>query len=349
MRRKSPILAALTLTGALAGCANALPPAPPGIPAFTEASAPIFPWPQLPRGASLGPGGYVTLLAAPPSPTSSSPRFAPGPPETDERYRNPDPAAMRDAQALDRRLRTAERDTYIGYRVVRDPTPRFAFQFRRDAAAALARHTRDPRFTSREGGVPTAELQPIFDEWFPRLVAQRLIGGGGVMEFEGVAAFDMTVDAATFGEIAAAEGWVLPERLQLNFGPPPNLRAIDPALIRLVRIVPRSDRLAGAVNSAALSGRIVLRDGCFRLADHGSGPEPLVLFDRDAEIGLDADTHMTVTDGDQTVRIGEPVIWAGPRSANEADAGVQALRAQCGEGPIIPIGAPSSAAHFPPR
>lgn len=42
-----------------------------------------------------------------------------------------------------------------------------------------------------------------------------------------------------------------------------------------------------------------------------------MLFDRDAEIGLDADNHMTVTDRGQTVRIGKRVIWAGPRGANE--------------------------------
>lgn len=328
---------------ALVGCTAPSSPDQGVGPAPGPASA------RVPAGATIGADGYATLLSAPPSPAPPPRSRQPMPSEDDESLRNPEEAAMRDAQTLDRRLKAAERGNYIGYRVVRDPSPRFAFQFRRDAAATLARHTRDSRFASREGGVPTAELQPIFDEWFPRLAAKRLVGGGSVMEFDGVVAFDMTVDEAAFREIAAAEGWTLPERLRLDFGPPPNPRAIDPALAALVRLVPRSDRLPGAVNQAALSGRIILRDGCFRLADHGDGGEPLVLFDRDAEIGLDADNRMTVTDGGQTVRIGEKVVWAGPRGANEADAGVKALRAQCGAGPIIPIGAPSSAAHFPPR
>lgn len=332
-----------TIVIALAGCAAPWSPDQGVGPVHGPASI------QVPARATIGSNGYATLLSAPPSPAPPPRPRQPTPSEGDESLRNPDEAAMRDAQALDRRLKAAEGVNYIGYRIVRDPSPRFAFQFRRDAAATLARHTRDPRFAAREGGVPTAELQPIFDEWFPRLTAKRLVGGGSVMEFDGVVAFDMTVDEIAFREIVAAEGWTLTELLRLEFGPPPNPRTIDPALASLVRLVPRSDRLPSAVNQAALSGRIILRDGCFRLADHGDGGEPLVLFDRDAEIGLDADNHMTVTDGGQTVRIGEKVIWAGPRGANEADVGVMALRAQCGAGPIIPIGAPSSAVHFPPR
>lgn len=304
---------------------------------------------SIPAAATIGANGYATLLNAPPSPAPPHSPTEPAPVEGDERYRNPDEAAMQAAQALDRRLKAAEAGNYIGYRVVRDPTPRFAFQFRRDATAALARHSQDTRFTSREGGAPTAELQPIFDEWFPLLTARRLVGGGAVEEFDGVVAFDMTIDEASFRKIAADEGWTLPEQLKLNFGPPPNPRALDPDLAPLVRIFPRSDRLPGAVNQAALSGRIILRDGCFRLAEHGEGSEELlVLFDRDAELGIDAENHLVIKDG-TTTRIGERVIWAGPRTASEQDAGVKALRAQCGTGRIVPIGAPNSAAHFPPR
>lgn len=331
-----PMLAML-----LAGCTTATPDSE-AAQAPRPASAPI------PAGAKIDTSGYATLLSAPPSPTPSRSSAAPAPFEGDERYRNPDEAAMRDAQALDLRLKAAEAGNYIGYRVVRDPAPRFAFQFRRDAAAALARHSRDTRFTSREGGAPTAELQPIFDEWFPRFSALRLVGGGSVQAFDGVVAFDMTIDEPNFHKIAADEDWTLPARLELNFSPPPNPRSLDPALAPLVRIFPRSDRLPGAVPQAALSGRIILRDGCFRLAEHGEGSEePLVLFDRDAELGIDAENHLVIKDG-TTTRIGERVVWAGPRGASEEDAGVKALRAQCGSGGIVPVGAPSSAAHFPP-
>lgn len=260
---------------------------------------------------------------------------------------------MHAAEALHRRLTVEEAGNYVGRRIVRDPRPRVAFQFRQDATATLARYTRDPRFAAREGGVPAAELQPIIDEWFPRLASHRLAGGGSVQEFDGVVALDMTVDEPSFREIAAGQGWTLPERLRLDFGPLPNPRSVAPSLAPLIRVFARSDRLAGPVPQAALSGRIILRDGCFRLAEHGGGgDEPLVLFDRDAELVLDAGNYMALREGEgpgRTTRIGESITWAGPRGADEADAGVRKLREHCGGGPIIPVGMPSSAATFPPR
>lgn len=337
-------LAAIAVLIGLTSCAGA--PANDG--ARAAAPVPLSAGPSLPVHVTIEGAGYATLLSAPSSPSAPLAAQSRKIPEDDDRSRNPDRAAVQAAQALDRRLRVAEAGNYVGIRVVRDPRPRIAFQFRQNASAALARHSRDPRFTTREGGVPAAELQPIFDEWFPLFVEQRLLGGGSVQEFDGEVVFDMTIDEAGFRAIAAKERWTLPGQLRLNFGPPPNPRSIDPALASLVRVFPRSDRLPGAVNQAALRGRIILRDGCFRLADHRESEEPLVLFDRDAELIRAPDNFMVLRDG-TTTRIGETVVWAGPRAANEADAGVKALRDRCGGGQIIPVGAPISAANFPPR
>lgn len=337
MTVRSPLAAALLL---LAGCTGASQERRP--PSASD---------RVPAGATVGASGYATLLTAPASPAGpeARPRAAAAS-MADERRLNPDADASRAAELLDRRLAAAEPGTYIGVRIVRDPTPRFAFQFRRDAAATLARHSRDPRFTSREGGVPKAELQPIFDTWHPRFSAHRLVGGASVQEFEGVVAFDLIVDEATFRTVAAAQRWTIPDRLRLRFAPPPNPRSIDPALAPLVRVFARSDRATGITLAAARRGRVVLRDGCFRVAGNGTADEPLVLFDRDAELGLDAERYLVLRDGPgEPTRIGEPVVWAGPRGADEADAGVRALRAHCGEGPIVPIGSPTSATRFPPR
>ncbi len=203
------------------------------------------------------------------------------------RYMNPDRRTLEPAMELDRRLKVAESANYVGVRVVRDPNARYAFQFRRDAAASLARYTRDPRFTTREGGIPTRELQPIFDEWWKRFEPFRLVGGGAVYQFDGVVRFDMNIDEAEFRKIAARERWTLPERLELVFSPPRNLRSIDPALARYVRVFPREDRLPAITHQALLSGRIILREGCFRVAEHARAGEPLVIFGRDVELGLD--------------------------------------------------------------
>ncbi len=304
---------------------------------------------HLPQNVTLTSVGLATLLSAPASQSAGDGVPQPANPADDQALRNPDAAASQAAELLHQRLMSAEAGNYIGRHIVRDPVPRFAFQFRRNAEETLARYSTDKRFVARQGGLPPEELQPILDEWFPRLSEHRLVGGGSVQEFDGVVVFDMTVDEPTFKKVAGEQGWAIPERVKLNFAPPPNPQSVDPRLSPLIRIFARSDRLPGAVNQAALRGRIILRDGCFRVADHQEGQEPLVLFDRDAELGLDEENYIVLRDGgpNHSVRIGEPIIWAGPRSANEADAGVKALRAQCGDGAVIPIGAPSTSGVMP--
>lgn len=348
-RAVSPfILAALSLGGCVTGEQVSAPASN-----IAPASSPV------PRGATISPSGYATILSAPATGPIAAPPMAPPPPPPDgrptplpmtsearmarERMMNPDDAATEAAQVLDRHLSRAERGNYVGMRIVRDPDPRFAFQFKRNAAATLARYTRDPRFTSREGGLTRAELQPIFDEWWKRFEPYRLVGGGSVYEFDGVVRFDMNVDEAEFNEIAARERWVLPERLELIFSPPRNTRSIDPALARYVRAFPRQDRLPAMSLLALLGGRVVLRDGCFRLADHGDAGEPLVIFPRDTELGLDPQGYMILgRTGEVGPRIGERITWAGPQGYSEADPSVKLLREKCGAGPIVAIGGPNS-------
>ena len=314
------------------------------------------------RGATIGPSGYATILSAPSTSAVSAPPAAPPPadgratpmPMTREARRarsgmmNPDEAARDAALALDRRLSRAERGNYIGRRVVRDPGARFAFQFRRNAAATLARYTRDPRFTSREGGIPALELRPIFDEWWKRFEPFRVVGGGSVYEFDGVVRFDMNIDEAGFREIAARERWTLPKRLELRFSPPRNSRSIDPALVSYVRVFAREDRRPAVILQARLGGRVILRDGCFRLIEHGDAGEALVVFGRDLELGLDAQNYMVLKNAGSNKpppRIGEMMVWGGPRYFSEADPNVKMLRAACGAGPIVAVGEPDSAAR----
>lgn len=327
---------------------------------------------SLPRGATIGPSGYATILSAPPvvtlggSPSETVPApLPPPPPPTNgratplpmtqeaiasrESMMNPDEAARKAAMTIDRRLKAAEHSNYVGMRVVRDPRARFAFQFRHDAAATLARYSRDPRFTTREGGLPTFELQPTFDTWWKRFEPFRLVGGGAVSQFDGVVRFDMNIDEAGFREIAARERWALPERLKLNFSRPRNLWPIDPAMARYVRIFPREDRLPAITRMALLGGRIILRDGCFRLTEHARSGEPLVIFGRDVELGLDEQNYMVLARtgaGSTAPRIGELVTWGGPLDCSEADPNVKALRAKCGTGPIVAVGRPDSAARW---
>lgn len=343
------IVASIGLTGA----------APPGSRADERVASPS---PPVPRGATIEPSGFATILSAPPTGLVMTVPPAPPPPPTARRsplrpmtgtermarelMMNPDEAAREAAQALNQRLLGAERGNYVGLRIVRDPRPRFAFQFRRDAAATLAHYTRDARFTSREGGLPPAALQPTFDEWMRRLAPFRLVGGGAVYEFDGVVRLDMNVDEVTFRTIAARERWVLPPRLELRFSPPRNPRSVDPALSRYVRVFARADRRPAIVHDALLSGRVILRDGCFRLVEHGDAPDALVIFGRDIELGLDDQHYMVLKSagsGRAAPRIGEIMAWGGPRDYAEADPAVRVLRERCGPGPIVAVGEPFGA------
>lgn len=319
----------------------------------------------VPRGATMNASGYATILSAPPTgPIMATPMAPPPPPVNGRptpppmttearaaraRMMNPDKAAREAAQTLDRRISRSERTNYVGMRIVRDPSPRFAFQFKRDAAAALARYTRDPRFTSREGGLTRAELQPIFDEWWKRFEPFRLVGGGAVYQFDGVVRFDMNIDEAGFREIWKRERWTLPKRLELRFSPPRNARSIEPALVRYVRVFAREDRLPAIMLQAQLGGRVILRDGCFRLREHSGTGEPLVIFGRDVELRLDDQNYMALKNNGSSgpaPRIGEMMMWGGPRYFSEADPNVKALRAKCGTGPVVAIGEPESVGRF---
>lgn len=339
----------LVLCVLLAGCAQSGPQGSrdPQDPQSPRASG-------IPVGATIEPSGFATVLQAPPVP------YAKTPPPSDrvwtdpatamarELDANPSEAAREAAMALARRLAAEEGRNYIGVRVVRDPGPRFAFQFQTDAAATLARYTDDPRFVAVDGGVPAAELRPLADDWNARFARHRL-GVGNVYEFDGVVRFDMQVDKATFRSIADAEGWRLPAQVELAFTPPPNPAVVAPGLDALVRVMPRHDRVPGVVPAAMMSGRVILRDGCFRLAAReGDANEPLVIFDRDFALVLDDEGYLALRgadDGRPLPRIGEPMTWAGPRGVDARDAGVQALRAACGDGEIVSVGTPSSARH----
>ncbi len=50
--------------------------------------------------------------------------------------------------------------------------------------------------------------------------------------------------------------------------------------------------------------------------------------------------------GGPSARVGERIVWSGPRGVDEADEGVKALRAACGSDRIVAIGEPRSEQRF---
>lgn len=267
---------------------------------------------------------------------------------------DPDEGMSEAAHALHLRLQAGVPDHYVGRRIVRDPYARFAFQFRRDAAATLARFTSDNRFVAIEGGIPRRELEPMFEVWMARFVEHRIFSSGSILEFDGRMEFDINIEQSRFEALTAEEGWVIPGQVDLSFAPPADADAVDPALAPFVRIFPRNERGSGPVTLEYASARLILRDGCFRLQGTG-GVEPLVLFGRGVQLGLDGEGFMIVfhplaveRDGGP-VRVGEIVLTGGLGSYDEMDAGTQALRSACGSAPIAALNTPMGEHEFKQR
>ena len=331
-------------------------PAPP--PAVAIPPLPVAPPP--PTGARIEPSGFATILDAPHVPYPDAPPAPPGEQETErlareqgisvshaERMMNPDPATMRAAIALDRRLEREARGNYVDVQIVRDPRPRYQFHFRRNGPETLARFTRDPRFRAVTGGVPAVELQPVMDEWMRRFQAQRLTNGGSVNPFEGVVEIDLGVSRSEFNAVGPAGGWQVPPNVRLNFAP-----EIDPEQLvtgeaaPFVRTFPRADRAPGMTLDIAQGGRIILVDGCFRL---NNAEGPLVLFGRNTRLFRDEHGYLAVASTQNPQiggRIGEHMTWGGYPGPVESEPGVEAIRRHCGAGPIESVGAPQSTAWF---
>ena len=348
---------AFLLIAACTGSQAEPQPAPPP-PAVSISPLPIGPTP--PTGARIEASGYATILDAPHVPYPDAPPALPGEQETErlarersisvshaERMMNPDAATMRAAMALDRRLEREARGNYVDVRIVRDPTPRYQFHFRRDGPETLARFTRDPRFRAVTGGVPPQELQPLVDEWLRRLEPHRLFGGGAADPFEGVVRIDITVGRSEFEAFAAREGWQVPDNVRLSFQPEVDAsRAVAPDLAQFIRAFPRADRAPSLILSIANRGRIILVDGCFRL---NSADGPLVLFGRNTRLVRDEAGYLVVESiGNRQTRgrIAEDMTWGGYPGGTEDEPGVRAIRQHCGSVPIESVGEPQSSAWF---
>ena len=318
--------------------------------------------PAPPTGATIEPSGFATILAAPPVPYPETPPPSDRGESEPERIArengisvaeaearmNPDESTMQAAMALRDRLARGAAGNFVDVRIVRDPAPRYVFHFRRFAAATLARFSSDPRFAAVEGGVPAAELEPLLREWLERFRPHRLGSAASIDPFEGRVEIEAGVSRPEFETVAAREGWVLPDRIRLRFAPEiDESAAVAPDAAPFVRIFPRADREPGVVLGSATFGRLVLGDGCFRIDDARSGP--LVLFGRNARLHRDSEGYLAVgslANQRQSARVGERIVWGGHPAGSEDSPGVRAIRARCGEGPIVSVGEPASAHVF---
>jgi hypothetical protein len=265
-----------------------------------------------------------------------------------EEEANGSPAFQAELQRLSELLPRAEPDNFVAVRIVRDPGVAGEVWFKRDAAATLERYSSDPLFRPRQGGSTPAEQERLRALWTERIQDSNLISTLSVDPFTGTVELGVAVEEAEFRRIAAQRGWDLGAPLVLTFPPPrPEAFAVT-SLAPLVRVFAREDKHSGIRLLALSTGRIVLEDGCFRLArEHGRDERALVMFARDSQLGRDAQGYLAITQsGANLYRIGEMGAWGGPNGVDEKEPDVRRLRQRCGDGPIVNVANPQSERLF---
>lgn len=149
-----------------------------------------------------------------------------------------------------------------------------------------------------------------------------------------------------------------PPLLGLRLGDP----AVASEIAHLIRILPRarSDVPAGTLRvidvksvvkramvmtvPTVVTGTVILRDGCFRLAEKG---EPLVLLPAYTRAVLDEAGYLILgppgTAREMAGRVGETVSWSGPTLEITNPAVTRPLRKACGPGRVVRVGTSSEA------
>ena len=319
-----------------------------------QATAPA-PAPLVPRTASIGPGGYATILDAPPAPFVPS---APGAPPalTPEQIAGHAQFARAgkfqnevrgEVQALARRLRTAEKGNFVDLYYENEGEPHVVFRFLRNGKATLAKYTKHPRFFATEVRYTTAELRRALEWMMTTFRDDRVIAGGGYGSKSNRADIEINIPEDEFRELVKRKGVTIPDTVKLEFRATQSARELNrplpPRIAPLVRIFPRSDRPVGAVNAINSRVKAVLRDGCFRAPDQG---DALIQFPLGAQLFVDREGYLAFGTGEAPgyARVGEELVFMGSIGEVTAPELVGPIRQACGPGQVIAVNATRSAA-----
>ena len=353
------ILLQAAVLAALASAGQAqLPPPPPSV---TIEHLP------LPKGATMvGKTPYATIRKVPPSPTGDVEPQRQNYRTVSEWYAQENGISLEEAkkrvseqmvvqpllERLRERLRIAEPDNYVDVRMVHQPDWGYILYFKRDPEATLRKYSVHPRFKAAKAAYTEAELKALADPWLKRFADERVGFGYSPFPAEGRADLMMTITAAEYRAIAARKGWDdVPPPIRLSFARELPFPRVDPVIAPLLRGFASESQATGLQMEAGFSGRVILDDGCLRLESKGKAKGPLAVFHRETGIGLDAQGYLAIIDrdtGKAKGRVGEMWSWAGPNPGIDFD-GLERLKAQCGDGPIVNVGNPESEARFKAR
>ena len=313
----------------------------------------------LPSGARLEPSGFATIGRVPSTPLPDQPPPAENRPgseaewyarangisvaEATKRQREQQ-ALLGELNRLGQLLPKQEAGNYAGVRMVHQPDWAYIYYFKRDPQRTLAKYTRHPRFRAELARYTEAQLQALLKPWTDRFAKLDIMGGWGTDATAGTGEIMLSVTAEEFRAIAAREGWgTVPPEIKLSFAQALPGPAVSADVQPFVRIFAQNERSTVVQLTAAASGRISLRDGCFYLGDR------LAFFHRETGLGRDAQGYLALIDratGKVRGRIGERMTWAGPNALPETSAALRDLKARCGDKPVAYVGSPESSSLF---
>lgn len=320
----------------------------------------------IPKGAVIGEGGHATIMRAPPSPTgdvvSTRPTYN-GPIEfyaqeervtiLEARKRISEELGFRPiVERLEERLRRLEPDNYVSARIERQPDWHYILYFKRDPEATLRKYHVNPRFKAARAYHTEAELNAMAAPWLERFGAAGIVDVYMPDPIAGTVSMSIPITRAEFDAIAAREGWgKVPAPIRLHFAADHEVPRVDPRVAPYLRGFASASRATTRQAERGEGGRVVLVDGCLRLATFNGRKGPLVVFRRETGIGFDAQGYLAIIDretGKAKGRIGEMWEWAGPNPDKEFD-GLEELKAACGDGPLAFVGNPESKARSEAR
>ena len=311
---------------------------------------------EAPKRAAIGANGYATILDAPPAPYTPLRPQPPQPatPEQIEAQRQMARAAEFQSQvrdevtALAERLRVAERGNFVDLYFDNDGEPSAVFQFLRDGPATLGKYTSHPRFRAETVRYSKQELLAAMDFMLETFRHERVIESGGIGAGNAVT-IRIRVPEEEFRTLIAGKGVKIPEAVKLEFPVKRTASEVNAPLPEhiapLVRVFARDNRPDGALPSTSRTVKVVLRDGCFRVAgDHYDGAH--VLFPLGAQLFVDSEGYLAYGSGEAPgyARVGETIVTPGTIGEISAPALAEPIRAACGAGTVIKVHGMSSAA-----
>jgi hypothetical protein len=204
-----------------------------------------------------------------------------------------------------------EAATFAGLWVQHEPEHRVVVAFTRDPRATLRKYTTDPLFEPRLAGVSQAEL------YAAQARALRELQALGVPADAATDIRSGRVDLTVMGDMARVRSAVASGRMKLPDyvvlkEPPPLAYAAPvnpPGGSSPVKSFPRYSHRSMGWPAAAISGELVLVDGCLRI----KGPEgPLIVWGAENELDLTEPGVVRVFNRmtGKSVRVGERV-WGG--------------------------------------